>query len=150
MEVETLAELANHVGQRVEPSDWVLIDQKMVDAFADVTGDHNWFHVDVERASRELPGGTTMAHGMLTLSLVPGLAAGMLTIGDQRRTLNYGLNKVRFPAPVPVGSRVRLHMTIAGVEKAHGGVLVRRDYTMELEGAEKPVMVAEMLSLVYA
>lgn len=147
LEIDTLADLQNHIGERLGPSDWVLVDQNMIDGFADVTGDRNWYHLDVGRARRELPGGETIAHGLLTLSLAPGLSGQLLNIRNHGRALNYGLNKVRFPVPVPAGGRVRLYMTIARIEDAHGGRLITKEYFMELEGAEKPAMVAEILTL---
>ncbi len=147
--VETLNELAAHVGRDLGVSDWVSLDQKMIDAFAEVTGDRNWYHVDVERARRELPGGKTIAHGLLTLSLIPGLAPQIVRVRNHGRALNYGFNKVRYPAPVPVDSRLRLHMVVNSADPVDGGTMLVRAYTMELEGANKPAAVAEMLTLVY-
>lgn len=146
--VETLAELARHVGEDLGTSDWVTVDQKMIDAFAELTGDRNWYHVDIERAARELPGGRTIAHGLLTLALVPGMAGQIVEVRKHGRAFNYGLNKVRFPAPVPAGSRVRLRMKVQSAEPQVAGTMLCRGYTMELEGSAKPAMVAEMLSLI--
>jgi acyl dehydratase len=146
--VDTLAEMAAHVGQDIGCSDWVTIDQAMIDRFADLTGDRNWYHVDLERARRELPEGKTIAHGLLTLSLVPGLAGQIVTVRRHGRAFNYGFDKVRYPAPVPAGARVRLHMKVQSAAKRPDGTMLTRLYTMELEGSAKPAMVAEMLSLI--
>lgn len=148
LSVATLAELGEHVGEDLGCSDWVTVDQDMIDRFAEVTGDRNWYHVDLERAALELPGGKTIAHGLLTLSLVPGLAGHIVQVRHHGRAFNYGLNKVRYPEPVPAGSRLRLHMKVISAERVEGGTMLLRRYTMELEGAAKPAMVAEMLSLI--
>lgn len=146
--VETLAELSTHIGEDLGASDWLTIDQKMIDAFAALTGDRNWYHCDLERAARELPGGRTIAHGLLTLALVPGMAGQIVEVRRHGRAFNYGLNKVRFPAPVPADSRVRLRMKVVSAEPQAAGTMLCRGYTMELEGSDKPAMVAEMLSLI--
>lgn len=146
--VDTLLDLADFVGQDLEPSPWLTVDQSMISRFADVTDDHNWTHVDLERAARDNPDGKTIAHGLLTLSLVVGLAGKILQVRRQVRAFNYGFDKVRFTQPVPVDSRVRLHMKVLSVERRPTGLMIRRQFTMELEGAQRPAMVAEMLSLV--
>jgi acyl dehydratase len=139
------------VGRELGPSEWITVDQPMIDTFADATGDHQWIHVDVERAKREMPGGRTIAHGYLTLSLVPRLAATLLRVEKRRHGINYGSNKVRFITPVPAGSRVRLRQVIANVEEVEGnGVRITSDMTIELEGAAKPALVAQTLSVQYA
>lgn len=150
LEVDNLAQLADHVGDDLGCSDWLRVDQPMIDAFAELTGDRNWYHVDIDRAARELPDGRTIAHGLLTLSLVPGLASQIVVVRRHGHAFNYGFDKVRYPAPVQAGARVRLHMQVAGAERVAKGTLLRRRYTMELEGAAKPAMVAEMLSLIVA
>src|SRR5438046_5988410 len=104
--VETPKDLLQHVGRELGPSAWIVVDQAMIDRFADATGDHQWIHVDVERARREMPGGKTIAHGYLTLSLIPRMAATLLEITRRGRGINYGSNKIRFISPVPAGSRV--------------------------------------------
>lgn len=147
--VRTLADLANHVGTELGVSDWLLVDQPMIDQFAAVTGDRNWYHVDVERAARELPGGRTLAHGMLTQSLSIGLASQILRVTHHGRALNYGTNKVRYPEPVYVGARVRLRMKMLSAVPEKGGLMLTRQYVMELEGAQRPAMIAEMQTLVY-
>lgn len=146
--VDTLSELADHVGEDLGCTDWIVIDQALIDRFGDVTGDRNWYHVDAERAARELPGGRTIAHGLLTLSLVPGMVKDLIRVRRHGRAFNYGFNKVRYPVPIPVGSRVRLHLKVTGAEKVDAGTMLTRLYTMELEGSAKPAMVAEMLTLV--
>lgn len=148
--VDTLAELADHIGEDLGTSEWMMIDQKMIDAFAELTGDRNWYHCDIERAARELPGGRTIAHGLLTLALVPGMAGQIVEVRRHGRAFNYGLNKVRYPAPVPAGSRVRLRMTVLSAEAQAIGTMLCRGYTMELEGSAKPAMIAEMLTLIVA
>jgi acyl dehydratase len=148
--VDTLAELAAYVGQDLGCSDWVTVDQVMIDRFAELTGDRNWYHVDIERAARELPDGKTIAHGLLTLSLVPGLGGQIVEVRRHGRAFNYGLDKVRYPAPVQAGARVRLRMKVTDASEVPGGTMLNRLLTMELEGSAKPAMVAEMLTLVVA
>jgi len=127
------------------------VDQAMIDKFADATGDHQWIHVDVERARREMPGGTPIAHGYLTLSLVPRLAITLLQVRKRSRGLNYGSNKVRFTSPVPAGSRVRLRQRIANVEEVPGnGVRVTSEMAVEIEGQDRPALVAELIGIHYA
>jgi len=146
--IDTLSELSSYVGQEIGCTDWVTVDQDLIDRFADVTGDRNWYHVDVARAARELPGGLTIAHGLLTLSLVPGLVSQILEVRRHGRAFNYGLDKVRFPSPVPVGGRLRMRMAVLSAERTGNGTMLKRRYTIELEGAAKPAMVADMLTLV--
>src|SRR5262245_7148097 len=149
--VESPHDMMPHVGQELGPSDWMTVDQAMIDKFADATGDHQWIHVDVERARREMPGGKTIAHGYLTLSLVPRLAATLMKIKTVKRGVNYGSNRVRFTAPVPAGARVRLRMKIAKVEPVEGnGVRVTQDMTMEVEGESRPALIAEIMGIRYA
>src|SRR5713226_2250765 len=119
--VDKPQDLAQHVGKDLGPSDWITVDQPMIDKFAEATGDHQWIHVDVERAKREMPGGKTIAHGYLTLSLVPRMAATLVKVEKRKRGINYGSNKVRFTNTVPAGSRIRLHQRIANVEEVSGG-----------------------------
>lgn len=147
LEVERPADMKAYIGKTLGTSGWVTVDQPMINAFADATGDHQWIHVDVERAKTEMPDGKTIAHGFLTLSLLPRLIAGIYKIRKTSRGINYGSNKVRFTAPVPAGSRVRLHQTLKAVEDIKGGVRLICDCTIELEGSDKPALVAEFLSL---
>jgi acyl dehydratase len=144
----TLAELEGAAGVELEPSEWVTIEQRAIEQFADATGDHQWIHVDPERAA-EGPFGTTVAHGYLSLSLLPGLLGSMLRVTDARMGINYGIEKVRFTAPVPSGSRVRLKATIRSAERRGEGVLYRVGAEVEIEGAEKPAMVGEVVYLVF-
>jgi acyl dehydratase len=138
-------ELMAAVGQELGVSDWLEIDQKRIDLFADATGDHQWIHVDPDRA-KDGPFGSTIAHGYLTLSLLPALVPQVLRVEGARMGVNYGVNKVRFPAPVPVGSRLRGRVELLDVGEAGGGVQVAAKVTVEREGGEKPVCVAETLS----
>jgi acyl dehydratase len=139
------------VGKELGPSEWLTVTQEMIDKFAEATGDHQWIHVDVERAKRELPGGKTIAHGYLTLSLLPRLAPTLLKVEQRRRGLNYGSNRVRFTAPVPAGARIRLRQKLLKVEPVEdNGMRVTSEMTMEVEGNPRPAMVAETLSIVYA
>ncbi len=149
--VETPNDLKQHIGEEMGVSEWVTVDQEMINKFAEATGDHQWIHVDVERAKRELPIGSTIAHGYLTLSLVSNLSTQNLLIKKKRRGLNYGSNKVRFTGMVPAGSRVRLRSTLKAVEDVKdNGVRVISEVSMEREGEDRPVMVAETISIAYA
>jgi acyl dehydratase len=141
----TLAELPSYVGQEVGTSDWVEVTQERVNLFADATGDHQWIHVDVERANRESPFGGPIAHGYLTLSLLIPMWSQVLTVTDVAMAVNYGLNKVRFPAPVPVGSQLRLTATLKDVEEITGGYQLTASAVIEREGGDKPVCIAELV-----
>ncbi len=149
LEIETTKDLAGWVGKALGTSEWFTVDQKTIDLFAEATGDHQWIHVDVERAAKEMPGGKTIAHGFLTLSLLPRLAPSVYRVVQRSRAINYGTNKVRFTAPVPAGSRVRLAITLKAVEPIPGGVRVTLDNAMELEGSPRPCLVAETLAQIY-
>ncbi|NUU02917.1 MaoC family dehydratase [Herbaspirillum robiniae] len=145
-EIATLEELKSLAGQEVAVSDWIEVSQEQVNRFADATGDHQWIHVDVERAARELPFGGTVAHGFLTLALLPRLLGSAISLGaDVKMLLNYGLNRVRFPAPLPVGRSVRGVIVLQSVEDIPGGAQLAWEITVECEGVEKPVCVAEFL-----
>jgi acyl dehydratase len=150
LEVETPKDLLALVGKTLGPSEWITVDQPMIAAFADATGDHQWIHVDVERAKREMPGGKTIAHGYLTLSLVPRMAATLLKVTKRSRGLNYGSNKVRFTNAVPAGARVRLRQRIVNAEAIAGGVRLTSEMTVEIDGQERPALVAELMSISYA
>jgi acyl dehydratase len=141
-------ELRAAVGEELGTTGWLEIDQKRIDLFADATGDHQWIHVDPDRAARG-PFGTTVAHGFLTLSLIPSFTAELLRVEGVKMGVNYGVNKVRFPAPVPVGSRLRASGQIAEVTEVAGGVQLVTRITIEREGGEKPVCVAETVSRFY-
>ncbi|MFE7133604.1 MaoC family dehydratase [Streptomyces sp. NPDC057638] len=138
-------ELRAGIGEPLGPSDWLEVDQRRIDLFAEATGDHQWIHVDPERAA-DGPFGTTIAHGYLTLSLLPALVPQVIRVDGMRMGLNYGTNKVRFPAPVPVGSRLRATAVLVEVAEAGGGVQVTTRVTVEREGGRKPVCVAESVS----
>lgn len=149
-EFETLAEMSKHVGEELGTSDWLVVTQKMIDGFADATGDHQWIHVDPERAAKG-PFGATIAHGFLTLSLLPQLAGDAVRIKDQKMGVNYGLNRVRFTAPVRAGSRVRGRATLAGFEPLpDNGAQITMNVVVELEGSDKPACIAEAISRRYA
>jgi acyl dehydratase len=148
-EIASLAELKALVGQEVAVSDWVQISQERVNQFAEATGDYQWIHLDAERCKRESPFGGPIAHGYLTLSLLPMLMQNSVRMTDVRMGVNYGLNKVRFPAPVPVGSKVRSRTTVVSVEDIEGGAQVTWLVTVEREGGDKPVCVAESISRRY-
>lgn len=140
-----LAAMKAEIGNEVAVSDWVAITQARVDLFADATGDHQWIHTDAERAARESPYGATVAHGFLTLALLPALLVNALHMVDMTMGLNYGLNKVRFPAPVPVGSRLRARLTIAAIDDLADGAQILWGVVIEREGGDKPVCVAEFV-----
>ena len=141
---QKLSELAALVGQDVAVSDWITVTQQQVNLFADATGDHQWIHVDVERAQQG-PFGGPIAHGFLTLSLLPKFFESAMEVRETRMGVNYGLNRVRFPAPVFAGSRVRARIRIDAIEHLDGGVQVTLTATVEREGGEKPVCVAELI-----
>jgi acyl dehydratase len=140
-------ELDAAVGRELGPGEWLTVDQERIDAFAAVSGDHQWIHVDPVRAATG-PHGCTIAHGQLTLSLLSWLTAGLYRFELGSARLNYGLDRVRFPAPVPVDSRIRLRATIGDPEPRTGAVLVPVDCTVEVDGADRPACVARKLSLV--
>jgi acyl dehydratase len=141
-------ELKAKVGEELGVSEWQDVTQDDIDAFADATGDHQWIHVDPERAA-QTPWGGTIAHGLYTLSIGPQLTFAMFTVEGVAFGLNYGYNKVRFPAPLPVGSRVRMRATLTTVDDVPGGVQLTITQTFEREGEEKPVCVAEAVSRMY-
>jgi acyl dehydratase len=143
-------DLKEHIGRELGPSDWMTVDQAMIDKFAEATGDHQWIHVDVERAKREMPGGKTIAHGYLTLSMVPRLASTLVKVEKRRRGVNYGSNKVRFTNVVPAGSRIRLRQRIVAVDEVSGGgYRITSQMTIEVEGQERPALVAETMGIQY-
>ncbi|MFD9790770.1 MaoC family dehydratase [Streptomyces sp. NPDC059070] len=141
-------ELKAAVGEPLGHSGWLEVDQRRIDLFAEATGDHQWIHVDPVRAAAG-PFGTTIAHGYLTLSLLPSLVPQVLRVEGMRMGINYGTGKVRFPAPVPVGSRLRATAVLTDVVEAGGGVQVTAKVTVEREGGDKPVCVAESVSRYY-
>ena len=145
-EFRTFEEIAAAAGEEIGTSEWVEIDQDRVDKFADATGDHQWIHVDVER-SENGPFGGTIAHGYLTLSLVPWLGSQVFTLDTPGAKLNYGVNKVRFPSPVRVGSKVRAKVSVGEVTEVSAGHQLTLRYVVEIDGQEKPACVAESVVL---
>ncbi len=142
----SLDEIVELAGMELGASDWVVVDQDRIDRFADVTGDMEWIHVDLDRAAAG-PFGGAIAHGFLTLSLIPMLREQIFQIDTPGARLNYGLNRVRFPAPVPVNSRVRATARVLTVERVDSSVRMITEYVIEIEGAPKPACVAEMVTL---
>lgn len=148
--ISGIIELRGLVGQEIGVSDWFDVPQALVDAFAEVTGDRQWIHLDRERARLESPYGTTVAHGFLTLALLSQLHGQAVQVrGDFTRAINYGLNRVRFPAPLLTGSRIRTHSTLQTVEEVPAGVQLTWAVTVEVEGQPKPALVAEWLVRLY-
>ncbi|HKI41836.1 MAG TPA: MaoC family dehydratase [Mycobacterium sp.] len=145
--ISCIDEAVEAVGQELGVSQWLAVDQERINAFADATGDHQWIHVDVERARTESPYGATIAHGFLTLSLIPALSKGNYRIDNAKMGINYGLNRVRFLAPVPAGSRIRLRSELVNAAKVDDTTVdltVRQ--TVELDGSDKPAAVAEVIA----
>lgn len=145
---ESLQELREAVGQHVGYGDWHTVTQEQINAFADATGDHQWIHVNPELAAKG-PFATTVAHGYLTLSMIPMLVSQVMRVNGVRMGVNYGLNKVRFPAPLPVGSKVRAGVKVLSVEEIPGGAHIVNEVTIERDGGEKPVCVAETVARYY-
>ncbi|WP_435200767.1 MaoC family dehydratase [Janibacter sp. GS2] len=146
-QIDSLEELKSLVGQEVGTSEWVEVTQAQIDTFADATGDHQWIHVDAERA-KEGPFGRTIAHGFLTLSMVPSFGAQLFTLEFGGARLNYGLDSVRFTNPVPVGSRVRATATFEQVTDLPKGTQIITRYVIEIEGVERPAVIAQQITLV--
>jgi acyl dehydratase len=147
--IDGIAAFRERVGQEVAVSDWAEITQERIDEFAQATGDFQWIHVDVERAQKESGYGATIAHGFLTLSLLPHFLVESIDMRGLRMGVNYGLNRVRFTGPVPSGSRVRARFVLAAVEDIKGGVQLTWNVSVEREGGDKPVLVAEWLTRRY-
>ena len=148
--INGIDELKAKVGEHFGYSDWLEITQEQVNLFADATGDHQWIHVDPERATKESPFGGPIAHGYLTLSLGPKLLPQIMQVQGVKMGVNYGANKVRFPSPVPVGAKLRAGAALAQVEDVAGGVQVTMDVTFEVDGAPKPACVAQILLRYYS
>lgn len=142
-------DIAQYVGKPLGASEWMTIDQNMINAFMALTGDDHWIHVDVERAAREMPNGKTIAHGFFILSLIPLLQRQVYKIAKRGRGLNYGCNRVRFPGPTPVNSRVRLHQAVKTAEPVDGAVRITFECTIEVEGQSRPAVVAETVLQIY-
>jgi acyl dehydratase len=145
--LQTPSDFIDRIGQPLGSSDWFLIEQRHIDGFAQLTGDDFWIHVDVERAAREMPGGNTIAHGLFVLSLVPALQRGIWRVERRGKGLNYGSDRVRYTAPVPVGSRVRLHQTLKAAERVGQGTRITTRCEFELAGSDRPAVVAEFILL---
>jgi acyl dehydratase len=145
----TIAELPGLKGTELGTSDWFEVTQERVNTVADATDDHQWIHVDVERAKAESPFGGPIGHGYLTLSLIVPMYSQVLSVSDAKMGVNYGLNKVRFPSPVPVGSKIRLTATLKDVEEIAGGLQLVIGALIEREGGEKPVCIAEVVFRTY-
>ena len=148
----TLATINDFIGRELGVSDWIAVDQERINQFADCTGDHQWIHVDVERARRESPFGTPIAHGYLTLALLPVMQYSVGTLPDGvKAALNYGVDKVRFIQPVKAGARIRDRITLVGAEdKGNGRILMTTRHTVEIQGEEKPALVADTLAMLMA
>lgn len=148
--IEGIKELKSLIGQEVGTSDWLEVTQSRINDFANATEDHQWIHIDVKRAGADSPFHTTIAHGFLTLSLLPHLASQAVKVqGDFKMGINYGLNRLRFVSPVPAGSRVRAKFTLQSVEDFQGGNQIAWSVTVETEGGQKPALVAEWLVRYY-
>lgn len=147
--VRTIEEAKALVGQEIGVSGWITVEQSRIDKFAAATDDYQWIHTDVERAAREMPGGTTIAHGYLLVSLMPALMDMVVSMPTLERAINYGLNKVRFKNPVPAGSRVRLRSVLLQAQKRAGALQVILENTLEVEGQERPACVAEVIALYF-
>ncbi len=144
----TLAAVADFVGQEIGVSDWMTVDQPMIDAFAELTGDRQWIHIDVERAAREAPAGSTIAHGLLTLSLLPMMRGEIGVIPEGTgRSINYGYDKIRFLSPTKPGARIRTRVILSAVTTRGEGFLIDTRNTVEIEGEDKPAMIADSLTL---
>jgi len=143
IELDTYKDYVNYIGKEIPPSEWHKVDQKQINDFADATFDHHWYHVDVERARREMPDGRTIAHGLFTLSLVPGMTEKIIHVKDKGQARNYGFDRVRFTAPVQVDSRLRLHAKVVSMEAKKIGTVVRTAYLMEIEGSARPALSTE-------
>jgi acyl dehydratase len=147
--VKRISELKDYVGVEAGPTDWLLVTQYQMDVFAELTQDRHWIHIDQKRAREELAFGSTVAHGLLTLSLLPRLADQLLTVETYRHGLNYGFNRVRFTAPVRAGASIRLRSRILSVDPVENGIRLTRENILEVNDNEKPAMIAETVVLMY-
>ena len=149
IEIKSVAEMKDLIGQEIGTSDWLVIDQKRIDEFGRATGDEHWIHVDVERAKRELPEGKTIAHGFLTLSLITPFAAQISPVLEHANIMNYGANKVRFTAPVRSGDRVRMKRSLLQFEDMEKSMRLIFANTIEIEGSDRPALYAETISIIF-
>ena len=136
-------------GEEVGLSDWAVIDQNRIDQFAEATADYQWIHVDTERAAREMPNGKTIAHGYMTLALIPALTGDFIEVPNLSRAINFGVNKVRFYTPVPAGARVRARATVLQARRRAGALLLTSEVRIEIDGERKPACVAETLGMYF-
>ena len=136
-------------GEEVGLSDWAVIDQNRIDQFAEATADYQWIHVDTERAAREMPNGKTIAHGYMTLALIPALTGNFIEVPNLSRAINFGVNKVRFYTPVPAGAKVRARATVLQARRRAGALLLTSEVRIEVEGERKPACVAETLGMYF-
>ncbi|SDR62985.1 Acyl dehydratase [Rhizobiales bacterium GAS191] len=149
LEIERLSDIAAYVGKELGTSEWLTVDQAMIDTFAEVTGDDQWIHIDVERAKREMPDGKTIAHGYLTVSLIPRLLRGIWRVKQRSRSINYGSNKIRFLNPVQSGDRIRLVQSLKAADPVEGGQRLTFESKVEIEGKPRPAAIAETIALAY-
>lgn len=147
--IESIEDAKALEGVEVGLSDWVVIDQHRIDQFAEATSDYQWIHVDTERAAREMPNGKTISHGYLTLALIPALTGDFVEVANLKRAINFGMNKVRFYAPVPVGSKLRARATLLQARRRSGALLLTSETRLEVEGERKPACVAETLGMYF-
>ncbi len=147
--ITSIEDAGSMEGEEIGLSDWTVIDQNRIDQFAEATADHQWIHVDTERAAKEMPDGKTIAHGYLTLALIPGFASHFLEFENLARAINFGANKVRFYTPVPVGARVRARAKILKARRRAGALLLSSEVRIEVEGESKPACVAEILGMYF-
>jgi acyl dehydratase len=148
-EINSIEEAKVLEGEEIGLSDWVVIDQNRIDQFAEATADYQWIHVDTERAAKEMPNGKTIAHGYLTLALIPALTGKFAQVNNLERAINFGVNKVRFYTPVPAGSRVRGRATVLKAQRRAGALLLTSEVRIEVEGERKPACVAETLGMYF-
>lgn len=147
--IKTIEDAKALEGKEVGVSEWIIVDQKKINQFADATGDYQWIHVDEDRAARELPEGRTIAHGYLTLALVPALTGNFVQVDNLVRAINFGCNKIRFYSPVPVGARVRARALVLEARKRGGALHLTSEITIEVEGVRKPACVAETIGIYF-
>ena len=147
--IKSIEDAKNLEGEEVGLSDWVVVDQHRIDQFAEATGDYQWIHVDTERAATEMPDGKTISHGYLTLALIPALTSDFVEVQNLERAINFGLNKARFYAPVPVGSRLRARAKVLDARRRAGALLLTSEVRIEIEDVKKPACVAETLGMYF-
>ena len=151
LKLETPQDVLTHIGTELGPSEWLTVSQEMIDKLAEATGDHQWIHVDVERCKTDMPDGKTIAHGNLTFSVISTFGKDVLKIENVRNGINYGSNKVRYTSPVQVGARIRgRQKLLAADDMKDGGIRMTYQWTVEIEGKERPACVAETMSIAYA